>query len=237
MTWATDKRVLVTGGSQGIGRATALAFRDLGAVVTITGTRASAADYADPLDGLAYVQCDLSVEADRARLVETVGDLDVLVNNAGGGRADEYTIEGFAAVVALNLTAQMDLCLRFHATLMARGGNVVNMGSLSSFLAIKEVPAYTASKSGLWGLTRALADGWARDGIRVNMVAPGFIRTRITEVHRADAGHEKRLLKAVPMQRWGEPEEIAGPIVFLASPAASYMTGASLAIDGGLMLR
>ena len=237
MVWAEGKRVLVTGGSQGIGRATALAFRDIGAVVTITGTRASPADYDDPLDGLGYVQCDLAQEADRVRLVDTVGDLDVLVNNAGGGRPDEYTIKGFAAVIALNLTAQMDLCLRFHATLKARGGNVVNMGSLSSFLAIKEVPAYTASKSGLWGLTRALADGWARDGIRVNMVAPGFIRTRITAVHRDDAGHEKRLLKAVPMQRWGEPEEIAGPILFLASPAASYVTGASLAIDGGLMLR
>ena len=237
MVWAQGKRVLVTGGSQGIGRATALAFRDIGAVVTITGTRASPADYDDPLDGLGYVQCDLAQEADRVRLVDAVGDLDVLINNAGGGRPDEYTIEGFAAVIALNLTAQMDLCLRFHATLKARGGNIVNIGSLSSFLAIKEVPAYTASKSGLWGLTRALADGWARDGIRVNMVAPGFIRTRITAVHRDDAGHEKRLLKAVPMQRWGEPEEIAGPILFLASPAASYVTGASLAIDGGLMLR
>ena len=235
--WARGKRVLVTGGSQGIGRATALAFRDLGADVTITGTRAGPGDYDEAMDGLAYVRCDMSIDADRARLADAAGDLDVLVNNAGGGRADEYTIEGFAAVVALNLTAQMDLCLRAHAGLKARGGNVVNVGSLSSFLAIKEVPAYTASKTGLLGLTRALADGWAKDGIRVNMVAPGFVRTRMTGNHRGDAGHEKRLLKAVPMQRWGEPAEIAGPILFLASPAASYMTGASLAIDGGLMLR
>ena len=205
--------------------------------MTISGTRAGAADYDEPLDGLAYVRCDMATDADRAALMAAAGDLDVLVNNAGGGRGDEYTTEGFAAVIALNLTAQMDLCLRAHAGLKTRGGCVVNVGSLASFLAIKEVPAYTASKSGLWGLTRALADGWARDGIRVNMVAPGFIRTRMTDNHRGDADHEARLLKSVPMRRWGEPAEVAGPILFLASPAAGYMTGASLVIDGGLVLR
>ncbi len=235
--WAKGKRVLVTGGSQGIGRATALAFRDLGAEVTIAGTRANATDYNEPLDGLTYRQCDMRQDGDRAALIDAVGDLDVLVNNAGGGGANEYTTEGFAATIALNLTAQMDLCLRAHPGLKARAGCVVNVGSLASFLAIKEVPGYTASKSGLWGLTRALADGWARDGIRVNMVAPGFIRTRMTDAHRGEAGHETRLLKAVPMRRWGEPAEVAGPIVFLASPAAGYMTGASLVIDGGLVLR
>jgi 3-oxoacyl-[acyl-carrier protein] reductase len=235
--WAKGKRVLVTGGSQGIGRATAAAFRAIGAEVIVTGTRPSLADYDEPLDGVTYVQADLSSEADRARLAEAAGALDVLVNNAGGGRQDEYTLAGFAAVIELNLVAQMDMCLRCHAGLKARGGNIVNVGSLASFLAIKEVPGYTASKTGLLGLTRALGDRWSKDGIRVNMVAPGFIQTRMTDAHRGDEGHEKRLLKAVPMQRWGRPEEIAEPILFLASPAAAYITGASLAIDGGLMLR
>lgn len=235
--WAKGKRVLVTGGSQGIGHATAAAFLAAGAEVIVTGTRAAFTDYDAPLAGVAYIQADLSQEADRARLAEAAGDLDVLVNNAGGGRADEYTIEGFAAVIQLNLVAQMDMCLRLHAGLKARGGCVVNVGSLASFLAIKEAPAYTASKTGLLGLTRVLGDRWSKDGIRVNMVAPGFIATRMTNPQRTEADREKRLLKAVPMQRWGKPEEVAGPILFLASPAAAYITGASIAIDGGLMLR
>jgi 3-oxoacyl-[acyl-carrier protein] reductase len=111
------------------------------------------------------------------------------------------------------------------------------MGSLSSFLALRETPAYTASKAGLLGLTRALADKWAPDNIRVNMVAPGFIRTRMTEMQRSDADYEKRLLRAVPQRRWGEPAEVAELVLFLASPRAPYVTGQSVAIDGGLMLR
>ena len=116
-------------------------------------------------------------------------------------------------------------------------GAVVNVGSLASFLAIKEAPAYTASKAGLLGLTRALGDKWATEGVRVNMVAPGYIATRMTARARVDADYEKRLMKAIPMRRWGQPGEIADAILFLASPASSYITGQSLAIDGGLLLR
>ena len=237
MTWATGKRVLVTGGSQGIGLATARAFETLGATVQITGTRAAATDYEDSLDGLIYHRANLGEAASRAPLVEAVGAIDVLVNNAGSGRPDEYTQEGFEAVIDLNLNAVMDLSVRFHDSLAASGGSIVNVGSLASFLSLKETPAYTASKAGLLGLTRALADKWAPDGIRVNLVAPGFIATRMTSPMRRDAGYETRLLKAVPMRRWGEAAEVAGPIVFLASPEASYITGQSLAIDGGLLLR
>lgn len=237
MSWAQGKIVLVTGGSQGIGRATALAFRVLGANVTITGTRASAADYDEDLSGLTYVRCNVADKDDIKALAERFGRLDVLVNNAGMGRDDEYTIEGFEAVINVNLNAVMNLCLQLHGALAAARGAVINTGSLSSFLALRESPAYTASKAGILGLTRALADKWAPDGIRVNMVAPGFIATRMTARMRGDEGLEKRLLKAVPMRRWGEPEEVAAPIVFLASPGASYITGQSLAMDGGLMLR
>jgi 3-oxoacyl-[acyl-carrier protein] reductase len=237
MSWASGKTVLVTGGSQGIGLATARAFEALGAIVHISGTRVAAGDYEDALDGLVYHRADLSQPDARPVLVEAVGPLDVLVNNAGTGRADEYTQEGFEAVIDLNLNAVMDMSVRCRPALAARGGAIVNVGSLSSFLALKETPAYTASKAGLLGLTRALADKWAPDGIRVNMVAPGLIRTRMTEGQRRDAGYEGRLMKAVPMRRWGEPREVADAIVFLASPHASYITGQSLAMDGGLMLR
>jgi 3-oxoacyl-[acyl-carrier protein] reductase len=235
----SGKTVLVTGGSQGIGRATALAFKAAGATVHISGTRAAATDYDDPLDGLAYHRADMASAADRAALAEavTAGGLDVLVNNAGMGRGDEYTQDGFEAVIDVNLNAVMDMCLRCHAALKATRGGIVNTGSLSSFLGIKEAPAYTASKAGLLGLTRALGDKWAPDGIRVNLVAPGFIRTRMTGGSRKDADREARLMKSIPMRRWGEPEEVAGPILFLASDAASYITGQSLAMDGGLMIR
>jgi len=237
MSWAAGKTVLVTGGSQGIGRSTAIAFRDLGATVHVSGTRGSASDYDEPLDGLTYHRADMAKREDREALSGTLGALDVLVNNAGMGRADEYTMEGFEAVVDVNLNAVMDLSVRLHPALRAAHGAIVNVGSLSSFLALKEAPAYTASKAGLLGLTRALADKWAPDGVRVNLVAPGFIATRMTENARKDAGYEARLLKAIPMRRWGDPSEIADAIVFLASPSASYITGQSLAIDGGLMLR
>lgn len=237
MGWATGKTVLVTGGSQGIGQATAAAFRDAGAGVHITGTRAGAGDYASDLAGLIYHRADMGRPEDRAALAEAIPALDILVNNAGMGAADEYRLEGFERVLEVNLTAVMDLCLRFHAKLAASKGAVVNVGSLASFLAIKEAPAYTASKAGLLGLTRALGDRWSADGVRVNMVAPGFIETRMTERSRIDPDYEKRLLKAIPMRRWGQPSEIADAILFLASPAASYITGQSLAIDGGLLLR
>jgi 3-oxoacyl-[acyl-carrier protein] reductase len=232
-----DKRVLVTGGSQGIGLATARAFHDNGAEVSVTGTRPSAADYPDDLAGLAYVQADFAQPEAPARLAETVGPVDILVANAGTGRGDEYTDAGFRAVIDINLNAVMALALALHPGLSERRGCIVTMGSLSSFLALRETPAYTASKAGLLGLTRALADKWAPDGIRVNLVAPGFIRTRMTEMQRSDADYERRLLRAVPMRRWGEPEEVAETVLFLASPRAAYITGQSVAIDGGLMLR
>lgn len=237
MSWASGKIALVTGGSQGIGHATAAALRDLGADVTVTGTRASFADYDAPLSGVRYVQADLSLPDARAGLAARFPVLDVLVNNAGGGRANEYDQDAFEAVIDLNLNAVMDLSVRLFPVLKAGQGSIVNVGSLASFLSLKETPAYTASKAGLMGLTRALGDKWATEGVRVNLVAPGFIATRMTERMRVDPTFEKRLLKAVPMRRWGDPAEVAQAIMFLASPAASYITGQSIAIDGGLMLR
>lgn len=237
MNWASGKTALVTGGSQGIGHATALALRDLGATVIVTGTRASFADYDDPIAGVTYLQSDLARPEARAALAAQITTLDVLINNAGTGRPNEYDQDAFETVIDINLNAVMDLSMRLFPALQASKGSIVNVGSLASFLALKETPAYTASKAGLLGLTRALGDKWALEGVRVNLVAPGFIATRMTAPMRADAGYEARLLKSVPMRRWGNPSEVAQAILFLASPAASYITGQSLAIDGGLMLR
>lgn len=237
MSWASGKTVLVTGGSQGIGHATAAALRDLGARVTVTGTRAAFSDYDEPLAGVGYICASLENREARAELAGRFAVLDVLVNNAGSGGANEFDQDQFEATIDLNLNAVMDLSMRLFPLLKAGQGSIVNIGSLASFLAIKEGPAYTASKAGLLGLTRALGDKWATEGVRVNLVAPGFIATRMTSRMRVDADYEKRLLKAIPMRRWGEPSEIADAILFLASPAASYITGQSLAVDGGLLLR
>ncbi len=236
-SWARGRSVLVTGGTQGIGKAVAEHFVGLGARVTITGTRSHIECYDGPPDGVAYIQADLTWPEARAEVAAHFEHLDVLINNAGRGSAREYEQEEFEAVIDTNLNAAMDLSVRLHPLLKAARGSIVNVGSLASFLALKETPAYTASKAGLLGLTRALGDKWAGDGVRVNLVAPGFIETRMTEGARQNPERERRLMKAIPMQRWGLPTEVAHAIVFLASPAASYITGQSLAIDGGLMLR
>jgi 3-oxoacyl-[acyl-carrier protein] reductase len=237
MDWAAGKSVLVTGGTQGIGKAVAEQFLAQGATVTITGTRIHPGCYEDPPAGVAYIQADLTWPEARADVAAHFDHLDVLINNAGRGSPREYEQEEFEHVIDTNLNAVMDLSVRLHPYLKATRGSIVNVGSLASFLALKETPAYTASKAGLLGLTRALGDKWAPDGVRVNLVAPGFIATRMTEGARTNPEREKKLMRAIPMLRWGDPAEVANAILFLASPAASYITGQSLAIDGGLMLR
>lgn len=231
------KRVLVTGGTQGIGLGIADAFADAGADVVVTGTRASAGDYADDLSRFTYLRACLDRPAERTALAATAGPIDILVNNAGQSHTDEYSMEGYACVIEVNLNAAAELCYLFHPVLHERGGAIVNVGSCASFIAIGYAPAYTASKTGLLGFTRAVADQWARDGVRVNMIAPGFIETRMTAGVRADERKAGNTLRAIPVRRFGTPAEVAAAALFLASPEASYITGQSLVIDGGLMLR
>ena len=233
----TGKTVLVTAASRGIGRGIALGFRDAGATVHINGTRAKPSDYDQPLDGLTYHQADLSQSEQRKWLAEAVGPVDVLVNNFGGSVPNEYDFEGFVASINHNLFAAAELAFLYCECLASRRGSIVNIGSAASHVALREVPGYTAGKSGMWGLTRVLADKWAPKGIRVNMIAPGFVDTDLTGHMRTDPEREKRLIASVPMKRWGRPDEMAGAALFLASDLASYVTGASLAVDGGLLVR
>ncbi|MBN8844597.1 MAG: SDR family oxidoreductase [Sphingomonadales bacterium] len=231
------QRVLVTGGTQGIGLGIAAAFADSGADVIISGTRAHAGEYDDDLSRFTYIRACLDQPADRAALAEAVGPIDILVNNAGQSHADEYSMEGYGRVIEVNLNAAVELCYLFHTVLRERRGAIVNVGSCASFIAIGYAPAYTASKTGLLGFTRAVADQWARDGVRVNLLAPGFIETRMTSEVRADERKAGNTLRAIPLRRFGTVSEVAAAALFLASPEASYITGQSLVVDGGLMLR
>ncbi|HEX2724335.1 MAG TPA: SDR family oxidoreductase [Beijerinckiaceae bacterium] len=234
-----DRTVLVTGGTSGIGLGCAQAFRDLGAGVVATGATAAeqaraAADHGNR--GISFPILDVRDAAALERLVGGLQRLDVVVNAAGVIRRDEeHDPDVFADVLAVNLTGVMRVCAAARPKLAEAGGAVVNLASMLTFFGGARVPAYSASKGGVGQLTKSLAAAWAADGVRVNAVAPGWIATPLTQALQDDVERSRPILDRTPLGRWGTPEEVAGAVVFLASPAARFITGAILAIDGGYL--
>ena len=243
-------RGLVTGGSSGLGVECARALAIGGADVAVIARRAdrvkALADELAKQYGVRSIGigADVTSEADLDRAlsesVAALGEIDILVNNAGvspTGRAENFKREAWDQTLAVNITAPMMLSQRVARRLIAAKmpGRIINIGSIYSTVAssVYRLSAYIAAKAALANLTRQLAVEWAQHGILVNTIAPGWIPTEATEGGIAKAGNKERMEQFTPLARLGTPEELRGAVIFLASPASSYVTGSVLAVDGG----
>jgi len=234
------RRVLVSGGTSGIGAAIARACAATGAEVSVTGASEAEAQAARARADMAGIACSALDVRDAAAVAERVaalGELDVVVNCAGIiRRGGELDAEAFAQVVDINLNGTMRVCAAARAGLKARRGCIVNTASMLSFFGGGLVPGYSASKGGVAQLTKSLAIAYAVDGIRVNAVAPGWIATPLTQALQDDAARSAPILARTPLGRWGTPADVAGPVLFLASAAAQFVTGVVLPVDGGYLI-
>lgn len=229
------KTALVTGGTSGIGAAAALRLAGLGANVHAVGLDADS-ERTPRHSRISTHEHDITDEESTAALLGTIDRLDVLVNCAGCSRdRAEYDTAAWDHVLAVNLTAAMRTASLARAQLAATGGSVLNVASMYTYLGAPDRPAYGASKAGIAALTRALAVEYAPEGIRCNAVAPGWIETPLSAGLRADEAANKAVLERVPAGHWGSAGQVADVITFLAAPAASYITGVVLPVDGGYL--
>lgn len=244
----SGKTALVTGANTGIGQAIAVALSKAGADVAVAGRSA-------PTETLALIEAngrkavnitaDLSSLEPVARVVDETqaafGRLDILVNNAGIIRRNDsvdFTEEDWDAVIDTNLKTLFFLSQAAAEGMISQGsGKIINIASMLTFQGGIRVPSYTASKSGVGGLTKAMANEWAAKGINVNAIAPGYIETNNTAALQADENRNRQIVERIPAGRWGKAEDIGGAAVFLASSAADYVNGHILAVDGGWLAR
>lgn len=238
----------VTGANTGIGQSIALALAAAGADVALIG-RTPATDTAEQARAMGrraeIVSADLStiapVEGVVAQVVDTLGGLDILVNNAGIiRRADslDFTEADWDAVIDTNLKSVFFLCQSAGRHMVAQGrGKIINIASMLTFQGGVRVPSYTASKSGIGGLTKLLANEWAAKGVNVNAIAPGYIATNNTAALQADETRNRQIVERIPAGRWGAADDLGGAAVFLASSASDYVNGHVLAVDGGWLAR
>jgi 2-dehydro-3-deoxy-D-gluconate 5-dehydrogenase len=245
----TGRRALVTGASRGLGRAMAVALAGAGADVVCASSRAGgAADTVAAIRATGRTASEVVADlGDRdavmrmAAEVDALGSVDILVNNAGTIRrhpAAEFPLADWDAVMRTNLDSAFLLSQHFGRAMIARGaGKIVNVASLLAFQGGITVPAYTASKHAVAGLTKALANEWGKHGVQVNAIAPGYFRTDNTQALQDDATRSQQIGARIPAERWGEPADLAGAVIFLSSRASDYVNGHVLVVDGGWMAR
>jgi NAD(P)-dependent dehydrogenase (short-subunit alcohol dehydrogenase family) len=229
--------VLVSGATSGIGLAIAEGFARAGAGVVATGTSQEKLEKVRKDPALSAVRFEYLDVRDRAaidKFVPALGSLSVLVNAAGIVKPDdEFNEDAYLEVIDVNMNSAMRLAMAAHPLLKASKGAIINTASMLSYLADDRVPAYCASKTGVVGLTRALAHKFGPDGIRVNAIAPGYHKTAMTEDIWSVPEFAKRIVHRTALKRWGTVDDLVGTCLFLASPAAVYVTGTTLPIDGG----
>ena len=234
-----SKIALVTGGTSGIGKETALYLAKNGCTVYELSRRA------EGVAGLRHISADVTDEASVRRAVEQIlqeaGQIDILVNNAGITKdklVPMMKAADFDAVIDTNLKGAFYMTKGVYPLfLKQKGGKIINIASMLSFQGGIRVPSYTASKSGVMGVTRLMANEWAKHNINVNAIAPGYMATNNTQQLRADEQRSAEILDRIPAGRWGLPSDLMGPIVFLASSASDYVNGYTIAVDGGWLAR
>lgn len=238
----SGKTALVVGGSSGIGNAIAQAFRAQGAETHIWGTRPSADDYdaakGSHLAGLRYAQLDMADIDALEAYAPPFAALDVLVLSQGIGSAprEDFGRSRWDQVMNVNIDSVMACARKFHPMLKQTAGSIIIVSSVAGFVSNKHAPAYAASKAAAVSLTKSLGEAWARDGVRVNGLAPGYVVTKMTQAAVDDETISQAMLRAIPQRRFADPSEMTGAALFLASPFASYICGHTLVADGGMTL-
>ena len=240
MSHRSQRKILVTGGSSGIGAAIAQVFASNGDLVVATGVTKEEVERAQVQSestAISFQELDVRDGSAVQACIDEIDSLNVLVNCAGVIRRNaEHEPEVFADVIDINLNGSMRVCTAAREKLKQRKGCIINTASMLSFFGGGLVPGYSASKGGIAQLTKSLAIAYAPDGIRVNAVAPGWIATQLTQALQEDHKRSEAILSRTPLGRWGEPADVAGPVLFLASDAARFVTGVVLPVDGGYLI-
>ncbi|MBT90477.1 MAG: 2-deoxy-D-gluconate 3-dehydrogenase [Deltaproteobacteria bacterium] len=240
MSHRSERKILVIGGSSGIGAAIAQAFATNGDHVIATGVTKEEVERAwvqSEQNKISFQQLDVRDGNVVQDCIDEIDSLDVLVNCAGVIRRNaEHQPEVLADVIDINLNGSMRVCNAAREKLKQSKGCIINTASMLSFFGGGLVPGYSASKGGISQLTKSLAIAYAPDGIRVNAVAPGWIATQFTQALQEDSQRSEAILSRTPLGRWGEPEDMVGPVLFLASDAARFVTGVVLPVDGGYLI-